>query len=230
MLEVINETPNLTLVDFIRRFTEKIGKKKYNIGLSKDGTTYQNDAWIYTLRELSHFKSKNSLLSLGELQFDIPLDTQALDEYKMSAEEVSTFLRILLRNVMRDAAISTVQDIALDPSDWETISPSGFKNMYSKEPSSYASIISWLPEDGKSNRLVKITQKLLDIDKNCARELLKAIWDYFCDEAKIFVKNTVNYGGKLRQVYLLDYNLIVAKKPEQLFRCKECLKITFFDK
>lgn len=218
--EIINEKSEWSFNDFIKEVSVKIGKSGYN--LEQISTSYDCDAWIYVLNEMSNFKAKNSLQSLGIMQFDVDLDSDdcitALPEYNLkTVEETKTLFRILFRDMMHDSAVTV--GISLVEADWKRISVSGFRRSYTQSATNNKKLIAWLPEESKTNRRIKTVCKLLDISEDKARELLNGLWEHFADDNSFLNKDGQNG-------YLLDHSLLTVKKVDKLYCCSECMKIT----
>lgn len=218
--EIINEKNEWSFNDFIKEVTIKIGKSGYN--LEQISTSYDCDSWIYVLNEMSNFKAKNSLQSLGIMQFDVDLDSDDcisdLPEYNLkTVEETKTLFRILFRDMMHDSAVTV--GTSLSEADWQRISVSGFRRSYTQSTTNNKKLIAWLPEERKTNRRIKTVCKLLDISEEKASELLNGLWDHFTEENSFLKKDGQNG-------YLLDHSLLTVKKVDKLYCCSECMKIT----
>lgn len=220
MNEIVKEKGDRNLSEFIKILADKLGGE---YKLDKTSDSHETDAWIYTLKELSNFKAKNSLTSLGMLVFDTKLELQELPQYSLNKDETETLFRILIRDIMHDAAVKV--NITLSKSDWENISVSGFKRIYCKEPSSNKNVIGWLPEKGKSNRRIRLITRFLGLEYEDAYSLLGMIWEYLIS-AGMLTKEIITSGRNNIDGFVLDNSIITVKKPEQLYCCSECKKIT----
>lgn len=229
MTDIIYKYQQLELIEFVKKLEEKIGEKGYCI--NKISSSYKSDAWIYTLKELSNYKAKNSLLSLGILQFDIPLNLPDIDlkesgisDIKLNSDEVNTLFRILFREFMQNSSVSV--NTILDESDWNNISVSGKRRLYTKEHSDRNELISWLPEPNKTNKRIKQIIKFLGITKEQAFDFLKEIWFYISSDEDAFLdKETLGENKKITG-YVLKSDRFIVKKPDELYCCTECRKIS----
>ncbi len=167
------------------------------------------------------------------IQFEIPLEFPdeldlndiGINGGKLSPDELKTLFHIMFREFMRDSALSV--DTALDKSDWENISVSGNRRLYSKNPSEIKELIAWLPEPEKTNRRVKMLMKFLGITKEESFELLSLLWETFTDKADEYLeKIRFNSYSKKINGFGLNCKKIAVRKAEKLYICSECKKIT----
>lgn len=226
MYELICDKSEYELNDFINELTRKIDDNGY--GLKKRTDSYTADSWIYAIKELSNYKAKNSLASLGIMEFIVPIDiSDPLKDYDLNIEETRTFLQILLHEMMKDAVVST--GVNLPENSWEMLSPSGYRKYYSEAPSvNSEAFIAWLPEKGKINKRMRIIQNLLGLKEDDARNLLSNIFDYFKSEDIITEEKYRKYRTE-STVYLLNHNKIKVRKTEKLYKCSVCQKKTIYN-
>jgi len=228
MTEIISNNENLSLYRFAERLKEKIGEHGYNIG--RNSTSYDVDAWVYILKEMSNFKAKNSLLSLGILQFEFSTHFPDLNdgEIKLNAEDTNVLIHILLRDLIRNAVIDV--EGGLGESDWENISVSGGRKLFCKEPSTDSQLISWLPEEGKTNKRVRQVVRYLGISDEKATEFLSLLWDTLIDSSNpeycVLEKVSMQKYRRTITGYAIKGELFSVNKPNRLYWCTECRKIT----
>lgn len=209
----------LSLSDFCNILAKEF--LKYGV-FSNEYNNAQKQAWLYTLKEMSNYKAKNSLLNLGILEIAPDFEANALTPYKLDVEETRSLFGIITHSMIADCAVN--HDIVLSQAEEAQLYITGFKRIYSDSPTASKSIIGFVPATGKTNKRLKYLMKAVtNGDEEKARKLLKLIWRYLMSEkSKALCKDTVN-GSK---GYVIDDQIIKVKAPKVLYRCNECKRVT----
>lgn len=203
---------------FVSLLTEKLRQRKIFPDLSED--SLHKKAWIYTLKELSNYRAKNSVLNNVGLVFEMNYQPLRLKNLPLSDEEVLDTLHILTRDLLRDSSVF-VDGIAFSKTEIAEFAVSGFQHGYDKTASGYSYITGWSPESGKTNKRLKYLTKLLG-DEALSRKLLDSLWIGYLDR-NAYVKQ-VPFGQ--RKAYLLDAEKLQVRQAKKLWKCSECHAIT----
>lgn len=202
---------------FVTLLSDKF--EKNNIFPGENEERIISEAWIYTLKEISNFKAKNSLMKKGILMFDIEFNVPAPKGIDLSEEETADLFKILCKSILRDAAVST--EVQFTKADIERFTVTGSPKGYNKTSAGLSYVVGWSPEDGKTNKRLKYLTKVLGGDETKARGLLNSIWTYMCKNNYV----ALHPFGK-RSAYILDYKKIKAKSVKKLYICSECKGVT----
>lgn len=192
---------------------------KYNMFPGESEDRLISEAWIYTLREMSNFKAKNSLMKTGILMFDIDFNVPEPKNLNLSAQELTLLFKSLCKSMMKDAAISTNEKFT--KADIDRFTVTGFQKGYDRTSVGLSYVEGWVPEEGKTNKRLKYVTKILNGDEKKARKLLETVWEYMNKYHFISIKP---FGR--RKAYLLDYRKIKTKTISKLYICSECRGIT----
>ena len=174
--------------------------------------------WLNALKEMSNFKAKNSLTSLGMLCFepDISLPNGLPG---LTKEESEQLIKVLLRTMIKDGAVSS--NVTFTDAEAAELYVSESLRGYNRDPSKNKRIIGFCPSEGKTNPRLKYIMKALGVNENDGRKYLKAIWDYL-EKNKYMVKTTI----LKEQTFLLTNDKIRVFIPSTLYRCDSCRKVT----
>ncbi len=192
---------------------------KYNMFPGESEDRLISEAWIYTLREMSNFKAKNSLMKTGILMFDIDFNVPEPKNLNLSAQELTLLFKSLCKSMMKDVAISTNEKFT--KADIDRFTVTGFQKGYDRTSVGLSYVEGWVPEEGKTNKRLKYVTKILNGDEKKARKLLETVWEYMNRYHFISLKP---FGR--RKAYLLDYRKIKTKTFSKLYICSECRGIT----
>ncbi len=192
---------------------------KYNMFPGESEDRLISEAWIYTLREMSNFKAKNSLMKTGILIFDVDFNVPESKNLNLSAQESTLLFKSLCKSMMKDAAISTNEKFT--KADIDRFTVTGFQKGYDRTSAGLSYVEGWAPEEGKTNKRLKYVTKILNGDEKKARKLLETVWEYMNRYHFISLKP---FGR--RKAYLLDYRKIKTKTISKLYICSECRGIT----
>lgn len=192
---------------------------KYNIFPGENEDHIISEAWIYTLKEVSNFKAKNSLMKTGILMFDVDFNIPAPKGLDLTSEEATLLFKSLCKSMMKDVAIST--NVQFTKADIERFTVTGFQKGYDKISAGLSYVEGWAPEAGKTNKRLKYITKILNGDEEKARKLLESVWKVMCQQDFVSLKP---FGRK--SAYLLHYGKIKARTIRKLYICSECRGIT----
>ena len=180
-----------------------------------DEETAEKKAWFYALKELSNFKAKNSLTSLGIIMFEPDFKlTQALSKQGLDLEQSRALFAVMCRSLMADTSVSS--DVGFTAVEEKQLSVSGRIRPYVKQGDEKGAV-SFCPQPKKSNKRLKYIKKILGTDDNTAIKLLDGIWGYLLKSEII---------KSYKKGFVLDCDKIIVKKADKLYRCCECKKIT----
>lgn len=231
MYEIVSEKNDkfengVSLKSFVGFLTQKM--IKYNLfGDKKNEEEVEKEAWIYTLKEISNYKAKNSMQNEGILMFDIDINVPELPHFNLNKEETSLLFKIFVKDMMKDSAIDT-PEVSLD-ADIKRFSITGFKRGYRLKSVKNASIIGWAPENSKTNKRLKFIKQISEdsdaSDDEC-RKLLEAMWEEILNNEGFLVDGRVGKGKNSDSVSFLNPDKIKVKSVNRLFRCNECNSIT----
>lgn len=204
---------------FINLLTAKIESTK--LFSNETAEDIQKYAWIYTLKEISNYKAKNSLMKKGNMFFDVDFDIPQLKGIPLSAEEANDLFKVMCRHFMRDAAIHTPMDDHFTKADEAEFTAAGFVKGYDKSAAGLSYVTGWCPEEGKTNKRLKYLTKVLDQDEVTARKFLASMWA-FLDKNQYVQRCSF---GK-RSAYKLNVDKIKVKAIHKLYICNECKGVT----
>lgn len=193
--------------------------QKYQLFPKENEDTIIKEAWIHTLKEISNFKARNSLMKTGIMMFEVDFTVPVPKNIGLSAEETTILFKNLTKSMMKDAALSI--EISLTKADVEKFTITGFQKGYEQVSAGLSYIEGWCPEEGKTNKRLKYVTKVLNGDEDTARKLLTSVWRYM--ESKEYVLLQSFKKGKS---YVLNNKKIKAKVVKKLFICSECKNIT----
>ncbi len=193
--------------------------QKYQLFPKESEDTIIKEAWIHTLKEISNFKARNSLMKTGIMMFEVDFTVPSPKNIGLSAEETTILFKNLTKSMMKDAALSI--EISLTKADIEKFTVTGFQKGYEQVSAGLSHIEGWCPEEGKTNKRLKYVTKVLNGDEDTARKLLTSVWRYM--ENKEYVLLQSFRKGK---AYVLNSKKIKAKAVKKLFICSECKNIT----
>lgn len=142
-------------------FISLLGAKfqKYLLFPKESEDTVIKEAWIHTLKEISNFKARNSLMKTGIMMFDVDFSVPAPKNLGLSAEETTILFKNLTKSMMKDAAISI--ETTLTKADVGKFTVTGFQKGYDRISSGLSYIEGWCPEQGKTNKRLKYVTKVL---------------------------------------------------------------------
>lgn len=203
---------------FINLLVSQFEKTKLFAGETEENI--QKNAWIYTLKEISNYKAKNSLMKKGNLFFDVDFNIPQL-KLPLSAEEVISLFKVMCRHFMRDASIMTPMDEVFTKADEAEYTVAGFVKGYDRTGAGVSYVIGWCPEEGKTNKRLKYLTKILDGDESTARKFLVSMWNYM--EKHKYVQ-LASFGK--RNAYKLSVDKIKVKSIHKLYICSECKGIS----
>ena len=193
--------------------------QKYQLFPKESEDMVIKEAWIHTLKEISNFKARNSLMKTGIMMFDVDFSVPAPKNLGLSAEETTILFKNLTKSMMKDAAISI--ETTLTKADVGKFTVTGFQKGYDQISSDLSYIEGWCPEQGKTNKRLKYVTKVLGGDEETARKLLANVWRYMVNKEYVLLQSF----GK-RKAYVLNSKKIKAKTVKKLFICPECKNIT----
>lgn len=133
--------------------------QKYLLFPKESEDTVIKEAWIHTLKEISNFKARNSLMKTGIMMFDVDFSVPAPKNLGLSAEETTILFKNLTKSMMKDAAISI--ETTLTKADVGKFTVTGFQKGYDQISSDLSYIEGWCPEQGKTNKRLKYVTKVL---------------------------------------------------------------------
>lgn len=200
---------------FANLFSAKMEKAHLYADVSAE--EIQKKAWIYTLKEISNYKAKNSLLKKGNISFDLDIDIPQLSKIPLNKEEINDLFRIMCRHLMRDAAIRTPMDERFTKADEAEFTAAGFVKGYDRVAAGLSYVTGWCPEDNKTNKRLKYLMKVLNGDEEMARSFLSSMWNYL--EKNQFVQQC-SFGK--RSAYKLNVDRIKVRAVHKLYQCNEC--------
>ena len=204
---------------FINLLVAKMEKAK----LFSDETIedVQKKAWIYTLKEISNYKAKNSLMKKGNLLFDVDITIPPLKGIPLSQEEITALFKNMCRHFMRDASIKTPMNDKFTKADEAEFTAAGFVKGYDRTSAGLSYVTGWSPEEGKTNKRLKYLTKILGGDEALARKFLLSMWNYL-------EKNQYVVGCSMgrRNAFKLNVDRIKVKSIRRLYQCSECKGIT----
>lgn len=205
----------ITFRSFVAMLTGEF--KKFHLFSDKSDERIEIEAWIYSLKEMSNFKAKNSLLRHDALSFDIDFSLQNPIP-GFSLEESEHLLSILSRSMLKDMAIDC--DVNFTDADWEKLSFSKSKRGYQLNAANLTDIIGWAPENNKTNKRLKYLIEIMDGDEQKARRFLDSVW-------KIMGNRGIIRNVRLRQKYAFQVNpdCIKVRRLEKTFICDKCKNI-----
>lgn len=183
----------------------------------------QRRAWIYTLKEISNYKAKNSLMKKGNMFFDIDIDIPQLKGIPLEKEEITMLFKVMCRHFMRDASVRTPMDERFTKADEAEFTAAGFIKGYDRMAAGLSYVTGWCPEEGKTNKRLKYLTKVLGGDEELARRFLLSMWNYL--EKNQYVQ-LCSFGR--RNAYKLNIDKVRVKRIHKLYRCPECKGITPF--
>ncbi|MBD5543894.1 MAG: DEAD/DEAH box helicase [Lachnospiraceae bacterium] len=195
--------------------------QKYLLFPKESEDTVIKEAWIHTLKEISNFKARNSLMKTGIMMFDVDFSVPAPKNLGLSAEETTILFKNLTKSMMKDAALSI--ETTLTKADVGKFTVTGFQKGYDQISSGLSYIEGWCPEQDKTNKRLKYVTKVLEGDEVTARKLLESVWRYMGDKKNEYI--LLQSFGK-RKAYVLNSKKIKAKTVKKLFICSECKNIT----
>ena len=211
-------TSGMSMTKFVGIVTENLKRYKVFPDLN-DEEEIAREAWKIAIREMSNSKAKNSLMRVGGLIFEpdihLPAAPQGLDLTKDEAEDLC---RILIRTMMRDAAIKP--GVTFTEADEAEVSASGKIRGYVDIQGNDKALNGWRPDDKKSNQRLKYTQKLISDETN-ARKFLKRLWPLF---RKFDILTEQRQNNSI--VYLLNPDKMVVKTVQSLYMCKKCRRVS----
>ena len=190
--------------------------------LLKIGTseTRHKSAWMYTIKELINYKSRNSLQNMGILYFDIDINMPQNDKLQMTSNEVSVLFKLMALDFIKKGAIQL--PIAINKQEAAELFYGGVSIGFDEEHTTRKFIESWLPSTGKDNNRTRLLKRLFPMKENEEiRRLLKAVWNQLYRNG-IIVRDSSNNR------YLLSSNVIKVRAVDKLYRCNECKTITPF--
>lgn len=219
-----NETvfsDGMSVPHFVNLLVTKMEKAK----LFSDETVeeVQKKAWIYTLKEISNYKAKNSLMKKGNMFFDVDIDIPQLKGIPLDNEEITTLFKVMCRHFMRDASVCTPIDDRFTKADEAEFTAAGFVKGYDRTAAGLSYVTGWSPEEGKTNKRLKYLTKVLDGDEELARKFLLSMWTFL--EKNQYVQ-LCSFGR--RNAYKLNVDKLRVKGIHKLYRCSECKAITPF--
>lgn len=192
---------------------------KSNIFPELDKNDIKKEAWKATIKEMSNYKARNSMMRVAGLVFEaditLPNPLKGID---LSLEETTDFIKMLVRTVMKESAVKPGVDFL--PSDEKEVAISGSIRGYLEIKTNNKFFSGWRPDDGKTNQRLKYVTKVLG-SEDTAREFLRSIWRYLIN-GKYFISHQFSEGTG----YLLNPEKIIVKKVNNLFRCKDCCRVT----
>lgn len=204
----------IVVSSFVSFLAEKLRQQKIFPDLNEDNL--YKKAWIYTLREISNYRAKNSILNNAGMVFEMDYHLPPLKNLPLSQEELQDMLHLLTRDMMRDSSIF-INGVSFTKDEESEFSVSGFRKGYDKTATGYSYISGWSPEKGKTNKRLKYVCKLIN-DETRARGLLDSLWsNYLVKES--FVRE-VPFGK--RKACLLDAEKMRIRLSKKLWRCREC--------
>ena len=211
----------ISISHFVNLLIARFEKTKLFSGESTEDI--QKHAWIYTLKEISNYKAKNSLMKKGNLFFDVDFDIPQIKGIPLTVEEVNTLFKVMCRHFMRDASIRTPMDEHFTKADEAEFTASGFVKGYDKTAAGSSFVVGWCPEEGKTNKRLKYLTKVLNGDENTARRFLASMWGYLQKPEHGYVQ--LSSMGR-RNAYKLNADKIRVKGIHKLYICSECKGIT----
>lgn len=212
----------ISLNYFISLLVEKF--QKYGLFAEEDEDAVTKKAWINTLKEISNFKAKNSLMKTGIVMFEVDfVNIPALNNLGLSQEETTILFKNLSKPMMKDSALSV--ESLLTKADIEQFTVTGLQKGYSQESFGLSYIEGWCPEIGKTNRRLKYVMKVLGGDENIARKLLESIWRYMVNNEYVLLQS-FGKGKKTNNAYVLNSKKIKVKAVKKLFVCSQCKNMT----
>lgn len=229
MYEIVSEKNDkfengVSLKSFVGFLTQKM--IKYNLfGEEVNEEEVEKEAWIYTLKEMSNYKAKNSMQNEGILMFDIDIDVPELPHFNLNKEETISLFKIFVKDMMKDSAIDT----PLVKADIERFSVTGIKRGYNLTAANDQRIVGWAPEDHKTNKRLKFIKQISEdseASEDDCRELLKQMWKSILKNSGFLVDGRIGSGKNSKPVSFLNADKIKVKSVARLFRCDECNSIT----
>lgn len=222
MIQIVQEQSQriengISVSTFVSLLTEKLRQQRIFPDLNED--SLHKKAWVYTLKEISNYRAKNSVLNNAGLVFEMNYQPFHLKNLPLSDEEVLDMLHVLTRDLMRDASVCT--EVQFSDSEIAEFSISGSRHGYDKTAAGYSYISGWSPESGKTNKRIKYMAKLLG-DEALARKLLDSLWTGYL--ARNEYVRQVPFGQ--RKAYLLDAGKMQVRQTKKLWKCSECHAVT----
>jgi hypothetical protein len=198
----------MSLKNFVQHIEELMDEHNIN-----DKDERNREAWLETLKEMSNFKSKNALQNLGILYFEIEdISDKGNEQYGLSKDEVNTLFKLMASRFLAEAAVSI--PIGLTRAHYKRITISGLERSFEKEKSDKSYLVNWLPK-GKINLYTKFLSRL--INAKDPKLVLEEIWDLFVSRG---------YLSLINNAYKVKSEKIKVRKPDKLFICSRCKKIT----
>ena len=193
--------------------------KEYNIYPGFSEEELEKEAWKKTLKELSNYKAKNSLMRTAGLIFESEISApKAPEKLGLSLDELNILFKALVRTIMRDSAVKP--GIEMLEKDEEEFAAAGhiipFQFIKAKE----SVLNGWMPDDGKTNQRLKYATKVLR-DEDLARSLLSSVWKIM--EAGGFLEDYTLYSTKGK---VLNPNKIIVKVVDHLYICESCKRVS----
>ncbi len=203
---------------FVNLLSAKMERAHLYIDVSSE--EIQKKAWIYTLKEISNYKAKNSLLKKGNMTFDIDIDIPQLSKIPLNKEEINDLFKIMCRHLMRDAAIRTSMDERFTKADESEFTAAGFVKGYDRTAAGLSYVTGWCPEEGKTNKRLKYLTKVLDGNEEMARAFLASMWNYLENNQYL---QSCSFGT--RNAYKLNVDKIKVKSIHTMYQCDECKSV-----
>lgn len=198
----------MSLISFVQHIEDLMDEHSIN---HKDERN--REAWLETLKEMSSFKSKNALQNLGILYFDTEdISDRGNELYGLNKDEVNQLFKIMANRFLAEAAVTI--PVGLTRAHYKRITISGLERSFEKHKTDKSYLVNWLPKR-ETNIFTKYLGKIIDA-KN-PKLVLDSVWDLFVSRDYLhFINNS----------YKLKSERILVRKPNKLYICCRCKKIT----
>lgn len=206
-------------------FAEDLIGQFERFGVAKNDSA-RKEAWKAALHEAVDSNGNTSLYNLGLLRFDIAGDhITSSSKFGLSKEEMHEVCALFTDWMMSEGAIR--YPVVMNSEDRSFFAHNGVEQEYTlsdANPGKYT--LSFLPSraDLSNKRLAyleKVLRKKGTLPEKGVSGFLEALWKRFfaCEKEKALL---IGKNG----TYRVQSQKILVSRPEKLYRCKKCHRIT----
>lgn len=180
------------------------------------------------IKELVECKRKNTLISMGLMDFDIDGSYKDVPSLKLSSDELKTILKVFISQMFNDFAVSSY---SLSDKDISFYAPNGVQNYYEKQSNNpKKNVKSFLPKvSGRLNKRLDyikrvLTNKGLTLTDDLYSNILSKLWDVLTlgKESSILKVGP----GKKDQMHVNLDKIKIIHNQKHWYKCSKCGKIT----
>lgn len=216
----------------IPRFVKELATmfKNRNISPFSESTPdYEAEAWVAVLRELTENRSRNSLIGLGLMHFDVidEIAFKSNSKYNLSAEDVKNICLNFISGMMTEAAI--YYDRTLTESDILFFAHGGVEASYMLKGGNDPTIHAFIPKNSsRTNKRLEyimrvFNKKGITTSQEDIEKLLEAIWNRFMTGCGL-LKNVTTKNGY--EGYRVNTENITLGSTTKWYICPKCRRIT----